>query len=256
MLDGDKRLFTMARFTAMTFDKASKDLRERHLLMSEQDKVSRLEFTAKGRHDRVRTRRRILADPEAARQCAPMDRKWKKWCAKHAKRCCDPDAPENAARLRRGAPLATIKLTDPAGDEDAGNPQGQGRLLREIEHPGRGSTKPTRICATAWTRRWKTSATRSSSTSASAIRPASNFKDGAKSASLRKVERRLEVGRQGDGLDRRSELDRQAARSCRLEVRRLGFTTPTIEITVVSNDGKTTEKVQIAPVGRQLPRTA
>jgi hypothetical protein len=44
MLDGDKRLFTIASFSKTALDKQSKDLREKHLLTFDQDKLSRVEL--------------------------------------------------------------------------------------------------------------------------------------------------------------------------------------------------------------------
>ena len=48
MLDGDKRLFTIASFSKSALDKQSKDLREKHLLVFDQDKLSRVELEASG----------------------------------------------------------------------------------------------------------------------------------------------------------------------------------------------------------------
>src|SRR5262249_44489494 len=45
-LDGDNRLFTIGSSIKTTFDKQSKDLREKHLLVFDQDKLSRVELNA------------------------------------------------------------------------------------------------------------------------------------------------------------------------------------------------------------------
>ena len=49
MLDGDKRLFTIASSSKMALDKQSKDLREKHLLTFDQDKLSRVELEVAGK---------------------------------------------------------------------------------------------------------------------------------------------------------------------------------------------------------------
>src|SRR5579864_1518623 len=49
MLDGDKRLFTIASFGKSALDKQSKDLREKHLLVFDQDKLSRVELEVAGK---------------------------------------------------------------------------------------------------------------------------------------------------------------------------------------------------------------
>jgi Domain of unknown function (DUF4340) len=45
-LDGDPRLFTMATFSKTAFDKEAKDLRDKHLLPFTQEKISRIEISA------------------------------------------------------------------------------------------------------------------------------------------------------------------------------------------------------------------
>ena len=47
MAGGDPRLFTMASFNKTSFDKTSKDLRDKRLMTFDQDKISRVELTAK-----------------------------------------------------------------------------------------------------------------------------------------------------------------------------------------------------------------
>ena len=49
MLDGDKRLFTIASTSKTALDKQSKDLREKHLLTFDQDKLSRVELEPAGK---------------------------------------------------------------------------------------------------------------------------------------------------------------------------------------------------------------
>ena len=49
MLDGDKRLFTIASLSKTALDKQSKDLREKHLLTFDQDKLSRVELEVAGK---------------------------------------------------------------------------------------------------------------------------------------------------------------------------------------------------------------
>ena len=47
-VDGDPRLFTIASSNKTTFDKQSKDLREKHLLIFDNDKLSRVELDVAG----------------------------------------------------------------------------------------------------------------------------------------------------------------------------------------------------------------
>ncbi len=46
-LAGDPRVFTLASYNKTSLDKSAKDLRDKRLLVFEQDKLSRVELTAK-----------------------------------------------------------------------------------------------------------------------------------------------------------------------------------------------------------------
>jgi hypothetical protein len=66
-LDGDPRVFTIASWNKTSLDKSWQDLRDKRLLTFDQDKLLRVELTAKRPDHRIRQERaKRMADPEAA----------------------------------------------------------------------------------------------------------------------------------------------------------------------------------------------
>ncbi len=64
-LAGDPRVFTLASYNKTSLDKSAKDLRDKRLLVFEQDKLSRVELSCEEAGDRVRTDQGPVADCEA-----------------------------------------------------------------------------------------------------------------------------------------------------------------------------------------------
>jgi hypothetical protein len=116
-VDGDKRVYTMLTSHRTEFDKASKDLRERHLLMAEQDKTSSVEVTSKAQtivfaHSgdtwQILKPKTLRADGTQVEEVLRKVRD----------ATMDPaaeDAAKVAAGFASGQPVATVKITDPAG---------------------------------------------------------------------------------------------------------------------------------------------
>ena len=61
-LAGDPRVFTLANFSKTSLDKSAKDLRDKRLLLFEQDKLSRVELSAKKAGYRVWPQQRPVAN--------------------------------------------------------------------------------------------------------------------------------------------------------------------------------------------------
>jgi hypothetical protein len=118
-VDGDNRVYTMTSSHKAEFDKASKDLRERHLLMSEQDKAASVEITAKGEtivFAHAGDNWQILKPKTLRADGATIEEVLRK--VRDA--TLDPEAAEKdsakiAAGFAAGQPVALIKITDPAG---------------------------------------------------------------------------------------------------------------------------------------------
>src|ERR1700733_2752307 len=119
MLAGDPRVFTVASYVKTGVDKSLNDLRDKRLLIFQQDKLSRVELIAKKQDiefGRDKDQWQIVK-PKPLRadslQVDEMLRKLKD--AKMDLALSDDDAKKAAAAFASGMPVATVKLTDPSG---------------------------------------------------------------------------------------------------------------------------------------------
>ena len=119
-LDGDNRLFTMPSANKTTLDKDSKDLRDKRLLSFSQDKVSRIELTARGKtFDLAKTGENEwqIAKPKTMRADVTLidDLVLKLKNAVMDAGFTDEDAKKAAAGFGSAAPVGTAQVTDPTG---------------------------------------------------------------------------------------------------------------------------------------------
>jgi hypothetical protein len=121
MLDGDPRVFTVASYVKTGLDKSVNDLRDQRLLTFDQDKLSRVELVAKKQDiefGRDKDQWQIVK-PKPLRadglQVDEMLRKLKD--AKMDLTLSPDDAKKAAAAFASGTPVATVKLTDPSGTQ-------------------------------------------------------------------------------------------------------------------------------------------
>jgi hypothetical protein len=121
MLEGDPRVFTVASYVKTGLDKSLNDLRDKRLLTFDQDKLSRVELIAKkqdiefGRDKdqwQIVKPRPLRAD---GLQVDEMLRKLKD--AKMDLTLSADDVKKAAATFASGTPVATVKLTDPSGTQ-------------------------------------------------------------------------------------------------------------------------------------------
>jgi hypothetical protein len=121
MLEGDPRVFTVASYVKTGIDKSANDLRDKRLLSFDQDKLSRVELIAKkqdiefGRdkdHWQIVKPKPLRAD---SLQVDEMLRKLKD--AKMDLTLSDDDAKKAAGAFASGMPVATVKLTDSSGTQ-------------------------------------------------------------------------------------------------------------------------------------------
>ncbi len=253
MLDGDKRLFTIASFGKSALDKQSKDLREKHLLVFDQDKLSRveleagktsLEFGRAGSDWQILKPKPMRADGFKVDE---LVRKLKD-AAMETEKDADTDAKAAAAAFASGQKIAIAKVTGVEGtltfevrkvkdDYYAKSSMLDGvyKVTKEIGDGLNkslddfrnkkvfdfGFTDPTRI----------------------------EIKDSGQSKVIEKSgENWTSGGKTMDSISVQNLIDKLRDLAATKFVDS-GFTTPTLELTVVSNDGKRTEKVQIAAAG-------
>ena len=252
-VDGDPRLFTMSSYNKTTLDKGVKDLRDKRLMTFDQDKISRMELTAKhqtiefgriGQNDwQILKPKPLRADgwqvEDLARKIAG---------ANMDTTASDEDLKKAAAAFASGTPVAVASVTDAAGTQTlevrkskddyyakstvvegvhkVGKDVGEGldKTLDDFRNKKLfdfGFTDPTRI----------------------------EVKDGAKTAVYEKSgDKWTSGGKTMDSTGVQALVDKLRDFSASKFVDS-GFTTPVLELTVVSSDGKRTEKVQVASAG-------
>jgi|HubBroStandDraft_6_1064221.scaffolds.fasta_scaffold55240_2 hypothetical protein len=122
MLDGDPRVYSVASYVKTGIDKSLNDLRDKRLLTFDQDKLSRVELIAKKQDiefGRDKDQWQIVK-PKPLRadglQVDEMLRKLKD--AKMDLTISDDDAKKAAAAFASAMPVATVKLTDPSGTQE------------------------------------------------------------------------------------------------------------------------------------------
>src|ERR1700733_9882688 len=121
MVDGDPRVFTVASYVKTGVDKSANDLRDKRLLTFDQDKLSRVELMAKKQDiefGRDKDQWQIVK-PKPLRadglQVDEMLRKLKD--AKMDLTLSDDDAKKAAGAFASGMLVATVKLTDSSGTQ-------------------------------------------------------------------------------------------------------------------------------------------
>jgi hypothetical protein len=121
MLQGDPRVFTVASYVKSGLDKSVNDLRDKRLLTFDQDKLSRVELIAKKQDiefGRDKDRWQIVKPRPLRAEGIQVDellRKLKDGRMDPA--LSDDEAKKAAAAFASGTPVATVKLTDPSGTQ-------------------------------------------------------------------------------------------------------------------------------------------
>jgi hypothetical protein len=121
MLEGDPRVFTVASYVKTGLDKSVNDLRDKRLLTFDQDKLSRVELMAKKQDmefGRDKDQWQIVK-PKPLRadglQVEELIRKLKD--AKMDLTVSDEDAKKAVSAFASGTPVATVKATDASGTQ-------------------------------------------------------------------------------------------------------------------------------------------
>jgi len=121
-LAGDPRVFTLASYNKTSLDKSAKDLRDKRLLVFEQDKLSRVELTAKKQvieFGRNKDQWQIVKPkPLRADDSKVQELIRKLGDAKMDLSATDDDQKKAAAAFNSGSAVAIAKLTDASGTEE------------------------------------------------------------------------------------------------------------------------------------------
>lgn len=121
-LGGDPRVFTLPTYTESTFDKSTKDLRDKRLLIFDQDKLSRVELQAKKQDiefGRNKDQWQIVKpQPYRADDSNVQDLIRKLANAKMDLSVSDEDQKKAAAAFAAGTVVGVAKVTDASGTEE------------------------------------------------------------------------------------------------------------------------------------------
>ena len=251
-LEGDNRLFTATSSVKSSLSKDWKDLREKHIVQFETDKVSRLEMDrAKGavEFSKIADSEWQFLKPKAARadgfQIEDLARK-----VHEIQMDPNVDAKAAAAGFGGAAPVATVKLTTPAGVESVEVRKQKDELYAKVKSGTYKLNKDSVIGLDEALSKATDDLRNKKVFDFGFSDPTKiDVKDGAKSASYQKsADKWTSGGKNFDTVSIQSLVDKLRDLSATKFVDS-GFTSPALEVTVVSNAGKRTEKIQIAANG-------
>jgi hypothetical protein len=121
-LAGDPRVFTLASYNKTSLDKSAKDLRDKRLLVFEQDKLSRVELAAKKQaieFGRNKDQWQIVKPKPLRADDSKVEELIRKLGeAKMDLTASDADQKKAAAAFSSGTAVAIAKLTDASGTEE------------------------------------------------------------------------------------------------------------------------------------------
>lgn len=255
-LDGDPRLFTVNSVNKTALDKDYKDLRDRHLLNFDQEKVTKFEVTAKNQSFEISKPASgdwQISKPKPMRaenlQVDELITKLKN--AQMDAAFNDDDAKKAGAAFGGAAPVAVVKVTDPGGVKTF-----EVRKAKE-DFYARSSTldgiyKVAKDVADGLDKSVNDFRNRKVFDFGFNDLTHVDIVDGAKSSIYDKV-----IDKAGDTwMSAGKKIDSTSLQAFTDKLRDLtaskfadsGFGTPAVTITVVSNQGKHREKVEIAPM--------
>ncbi len=253
MAGGDPRLFILSTFNKGNFDKTTKDLRDKRLMTFDQDKISRVELAVKKQNiefGRVNQNDWQILKPKPLRadgwQVEELVRKVKD--ANMDTSVSDEDLKKAAAAFASATPVATVKVTEAAGTQTLEVRKAKDDYYAKSSVV-EGVHKVTKDLGEGVDKSLDDFRNKKLFDFAFSDPTKIEFKDGAATVTLEKSgDKWMSAGKPMDSTSIQAFIDklRDLAATKFVDT---GFTTPAIELTVVSNDGKRTEKVQISAAG-------
>jgi hypothetical protein len=257
-VEGDPRLFTMSSGPRDTFNKTSKDLRDKRLMTFDRDKTSRLELDLAKQppieFGRIGPSEWQVLKPKPMRADGFQveDILGQAIAAQMDPALSEEDAKKYAAAFASGTPVATLTATDPGGSQ-------------KLEVRKSGDTFYAKSSVIEGVHKLMPDLPKLLEKKLDDFRNKKIFDfgfmdpskievhDGSKAWTWEKSGEDWTSG----GNSGQKKMDSVSVQALIDKLRDLaatkfpesGFTTPTLEITVVSDSGKRTEKVQIAPSG-------
>ena len=253
MLAGDPRVFTVASYVKSGLDKSLNDLRDKRLLTFDQDKLSRVELTAKKQDiefGRDKDQWQIVK-PKPLRadglQVEELIRKLKD--AKMDLTVSDEDAKKAAAAFASGTPVATVKTTDASGTQQLDVRKSKDDYYAKSSAVD-GVHKVTADLATGLDKGLDDFRNKKLFDFGFTDPNKIEMHDNGKTYSFQKTgEDWFSNGKKLDGTSVQSFLDKLRDLSASKFIDSATVPAPSIDITVTSNDGKRVEKVLISKEG-------
>ena len=253
MVGGDPRLFTLSTFNKGNFDKTTKDLRDKRLMTFDQDKISRVELAVKKQNiefGRVNQNDWQILKPKPLRadgwQVEELVRKVKD--ANMDTSMSDEDLKKAAAAFATATPVAIVKVTEAAGTQTLEVRKAKDDYYAKSSVV-EGVHKVTKDLGEGVDKSLDDFRNKKLFDFAFSDPTKIEFKDGPAIVTLEKSgDKWMSAGKPMDSTSIQAFIDKLRDLAATKFVDS-GFTTPAIELTVVSNDGKRTEKVQISSAG-------
>jgi Domain of unknown function (DUF4340) len=255
MVEGDPRVFTLASYSRTSLDKNLNDLRDKRLLTMDADKVSRVELVHKDQDiefGRNKDEWQILK-PKPLRADSDQVGDLVHKLTDARMELSGSDNKEAASAFAHATPIATAKVTDESGTQEL--------QVRESKKDKNGTVYYAKSSSVEGAYKINSDLGQALDKGLDDFRDKKLFDFGY--AEPNKVE--LHAGSKGYYLVRSGEdwwqdgkkMDTVSVQSLVSKLRDLtadkfpnsGFATPTVEVTVTSNDGKRVEKILIAKSG-------
>ena len=246
-LEGDKRVYTMTSSHKTEFDKASKDLREKRLLISELDKASSIEVASKsqtivfahaGDNWQILKPKPLRADGAQVEEVLSKVRG-----ATMDPEAAEKDSAKIATGFAGGQPVAMVRITDPTGPKTLEIRKGKDDCYAKSSTLD-GIYKANKDLCEGMDKPLETYRSKKLFDFAFSDPTRVEFKDGPKSAVYEKSNDGWKSGgKVMDAVAIQNLIDklRDASASKLVDT---GYTTPTVEIAVTA--GKFNERVQIS----------
>lgn len=257
-LAGDTHLYTMGSASKTSFDKESKDLRDKRLLTFDQEKATRVELTAKkesiefGRINQtdwqILKPKPLRADGFAVEE---LVRKLKE--ATMDTSMSPEDTKKAAATWATATPVATVKVTDPGGTQTLEVRKVKTKDAKEAEDFYAKSSvvdgvyKVSKDLGTGVDKGLDDFRNKKVFDFGFSDPTKIDFKDGTRTASYQKSgDKWTSNGKTMDSTTIQALVDKLRDLAATKFVEG-GYGVTQVEIAVISNDGKRTERVYIAP---------
>ena len=253
-LGGDPRIFSVASFNKTSLDKNAKDLRDKRLLTFDQDKLSRVEVTARkqtfelGKNNQNEWQ---IVKPKPLRADGGLVEELvrKLHDAIMDTSISDEDAKKAATDYAAAAPVATVKVTDVSGTQQLDVRKAKDNTYYAKSSVVEGVHKVTSDVGDGLDKGLDDYRNKKVFDFGFNDPTKVDIRDGAKTLGfLKSGDKWWLAGKQMDSTDVQSLIDKlRDLSAAKFADKPLGQ--PEIDITVTSNDGKRVEKVSLAKQG-------